>query len=63
MSKLNVPDNASVRGNNWYCNAGYRQSGNKCLKLNVPDNASVRGNNWYCNAGVQTSQANKVSKT
>ena len=30
---VNIPDNASVRGNNWYCNDGNKKSGSQCLKI------------------------------
>ena len=28
-----IPENASVSGNNWYCDSGYKRSGNGCLKM------------------------------
>ena len=48
-----VPENAYVRGNNWFCNSGYQRNGNSCQQLDVPVNAYVRGNNWFCNSGYQ----------
>lgn len=50
-----VPPNAYKSGNAWYCNSGYKRSGNECLKLNVPENAYVSGNAWYCNKGYKKS--------
>lgn len=48
-----IPENAHVLGNNWYCNDGYKKSGNQCLALSVPANAHVLGNNWYCDDGYK----------
>ncbi|NCB57891.1 MAG: hypothetical protein EOM46_10365 [Gammaproteobacteria bacterium] len=48
-----VPKNAWAFGSNWYCNDGYRQVGNECVKLKVPANAWVYGSNWYCNDGYR----------
>jgi hypothetical protein len=50
-----MPENAYVSGNAWYCNKGYSQSGNKCVRLIVPENAYVSGNAWYCNKGYSQS--------
>lgn len=46
-----VPENAHMLGNSWYCDDGYRREGDRCVKLNVPPNAHVLGNSWYCNDG------------
>ncbi len=46
-----VPQNAHILGNSWYCNDGYSRVGNVCQKLIVPINAHVLGNSWYCNDG------------
>ena len=37
----NVPDNASVRGNNWFCNSGYQRNGNECVVLSEEEQALV----------------------
>ena len=50
---LDIPDNAFVQGSNWYCNNGYKKTGNKCEKIDVPANAFVQGPNWYCNIGFK----------
>jgi len=49
----NLPDNAYILGNNWYCNEGYQRVGSQCQRLQVPNNAYILGNNWYCNEGYQ----------
>lgn len=38
----NVPDNASVRGNNWFCNSGYQRNGNECVVLSEEEQALVK---------------------
>jgi len=48
-----IPANAWVHGSEWYCNDGYRKSGNECVKIKVPANAWVHGSEWYCNDGYQ----------
>ena len=32
-AQTNVPKNASVLGNAWYCNAGFKQVGDECQKM------------------------------
>ena len=32
-NNVNIPDNAYISGNHWFCNSGYRKSGNQCLKM------------------------------
>ena len=46
-----IPDNAHMLGNSWYCDDGYQRQGNKCVRLEVPANAHVLGNSWYCDDG------------
>ena len=48
-----APENATVRGANWYCNSGYKETAGKCVKVIAPENATVRGANWYCNSGYK----------
>lgn len=59
-SVYSAPENSHILGNNWYCNDGYKKSGNQCIKLQVPKNAHVLGNNWYCNDGFRKSGSNCV---
>jgi len=54
-SEFNIPDNAYIYGDKWFCNAGYKHSGNKCNKIKVPLNAYLVGNNWLCNLGFKRS--------
>jgi len=54
--EFQVPNNAYVSGNNWFCNEGYQRSRGQCLALKVPKNAYVSGNNWFCNEGYQRSR-------
>ena len=54
-SSFAIPNNAWVMGSNWYCNDGYKKSGNSCLKINVPANAYTYGSTWYCNIGYKKS--------
>ena len=48
-----VPANAYLIDNQWYCNNGYRRKGNSCVKFAVPDNAYVYGSIWMCNQGYK----------
>jgi TPR repeat protein len=32
---MKIPSNAWVSGSNWYCNDGYKKSGNKCVAINI----------------------------
>ena len=54
-SEFNIPDNAYIYGDKWFCNAGYIHSGNKCNKIKVPLNAYLVGDNWLCNLGFKRS--------
>lgn len=47
------PPNSWSSGTSWYCNDGYRKTGNQCIKFEVPDNAWVSGASWYCNDGYK----------
>lgn len=58
-----IPNNAYVMGNTWYCNPGYRRSGNACIKLDVPRDAYVMGNAWYCDSGYRRSGNSCVALT
>ena len=50
--KLRAPQNATVRGNQWSCNTGFKSDGNGgCARVVAPLNAMVRGNGWTCNPG------------
>ena len=48
-----APENAYVRGADWYCNTGFKETSGKCLKVIAPENAYVRGADWYCNTGFK----------
>jgi len=50
---LSAPANSHVVGDSWYCNDGYKQVGNKCVKVIAPENAHVSGHDWYCNDGYK----------
>ncbi len=47
------PKNSYQIGANWYCNNGYKRSGDQCVKFKVPANAWVQGSQWYCNIGFK----------
>ena len=54
-SEFNIPDNAYIFGDNWFCKTGYKRFGNNCNKIKVPMNAYLAGNNWFCNPGFKRS--------
>ena len=41
-AQTNVPENAQVLGNAWYCNTGFKRVGGECQKLNVPEEEQER---------------------
>ena len=49
------PENSYQVGSTWYCNSGYKRSGDQCVKFKVPENAWVQGSQWYCNSGYKRS--------
>ena len=60
------PANSYVVGINWFCNDGYRKSGNKCVSIfselgGRPANSTAVGINWFCNDGYRKSGNKCVS--
>ena len=60
------PANSWVHGSNWYCNDGFKKSGNKCVSIfagmaSQPANSWVHSSNWYCNDGFKKSGNKCVS--
>ena len=53
--EINNPPNSYVLGNQWYCNTGFKQVGQKCEEIIKPPNSYVLGNQWYCNTGFKKS--------
>ena len=46
------PANSTYIGDGyWYCDNGYKKTGNQCEKIYVPPNAGAVGGNWYCDMG------------
>ena len=62
-AQVTAPANAYVVGNAWYCNSGFRRTGNECVALTVPANAYVVGNAWYCNSGFRRTGNDCVEQT
>jgi hypothetical protein len=46
-----TPENAWASGGAWYCNDGYRETGNQCIAISIPENAWAYADHWYCDQG------------
>ena len=60
------PANSYVSGANWFCNSGFKKSGNECVSIfasmaGQPVNSYVSGVNWFCNSGFKKSGNECVS--
>jgi S1-C subfamily serine protease len=54
------PPNSYFRGSSWYCESGYKKSGNSCVNIfdemgGQPPNSYFRGSSWYCESGYKKS--------
>lgn len=50
-----MPAHASVVGDYWMCDTGYKRNDNQCVRFTVPAHASVIGNGWVCDTGYKQS--------
>ena len=56
-----VPPNAHLVGNQWFCDNGFKQVANRCEPVVPPANAHVVGGDWFC--GAPQVEATRLSET
>ena len=55
--------NATVRGDDYQCNAGLMEDDNGlCVAVVAPANATVRGDGWTCNPGYARTESDSCRR-
>ncbi|MGB1826386.1 MAG: hypothetical protein ACPHLN_08080, partial [Candidatus Puniceispirillaceae bacterium] len=58
-----APANATVRGDDYQCNAGFTEDDNGlCVAVVAPANATVRGDGWTCNPGYARTESDSCRR-
>ena len=58
-----APANATVRGDDYQCNAGFTEDDNGlCVAVVAPANATVRGDGWTYNPGYARTESDSCRR-